>query len=261
MFAVLLMLLVGQATVELAGLDVTRLAPSAPKLLIEIDGGKLKGNPVRLAWGDNGTFFLRSAQVDVYQNEIGRNYTVQASGVDPKLIDQEPPWASYYWAWKSASAAPGLPELRFDIETRQQNKTATGSTGQDFGGAGGGTANPNRSDPTANQIAKDYGSMQRIVTTTVRLKGQLISEVQNARVVPGLTFGWAPAPMGALAFVDAKKHLVVIDREGRKMEIAGVNDALLPAWSPDGKQIAFLQKKSGKKYALMVVDVESKEQH
>lgn len=241
----------GQAPAGEAG----RLAASDPKVVLEIDAGRLKGGPIRLAWSDDGSFFLRSAQMDIYQNELARNFLLPASGGAPVQVDQEPPWAAQYWTWKSGYSAPGLPSLRFDIETRQENKTATGSTGQDFGGAGGGTANPNRSDPTSNQIAKDLGSMQRITTTTIRLKGRLVEEAQNRRLVPGVNFGWAPAPIAALAFVNPKKHLAVVDREGRTFEVEGTRDVLLPAWSPDGRKIAFLQKIDRKKYALTVVDI------
>jgi Tol biopolymer transport system component len=77
----------------------------------------------------------------------------------------------------------------------------------------------------------------------------------NKPVVPGLTFGWAPSPMGVLAFVDDKKRLVLIDRVGHKLEVPGATDVLLPAWSPDGTRIAYLQKKGKKAYTLNVIEV------
>jgi Tol biopolymer transport system component len=97
--------------------------------------------------------------------------------------------------------------------------------------------------------------MQRIATTTVRFKGQTIAEVQNRPLSPGTTFSWAPAPKGALAFVNQKKRLVILDREGRKVEVPGTADVFLPAWSPDGSKIAYLQKIEKKKYALTVLEI------
>lgn len=239
---------------QAATFDSSKAVLSQPKVITEIDAGKLKGELVRLAWGDDGSFFLRSAEMDRFQNELGKNFLIAPGGALTQVAE-EPAWAALYWAWKAGFAAPGAPDFRFDVETREQNKTATGSTGQDFGGAGGGTANPNRSDPSANQIAKDLGSMQKIVTTTVRLKGELIAEVQNRRLVPGTTFSWAPAPYAALAFVNSRKRLVILDRQGRKLEVPGTGDVLLPAWSQDGSQIAYLQKIDKKKYALTVVEI------
>jgi hypothetical protein len=258
MLIVLLLWLVGQpaaqSAAQPAAIDTAQLTLSAPTAIVEIDGGKLKGSPIRLSWGDN-TFFLRSASSDKFGNELGRNYLIPAAGGALVVTDEEPPWALIYWGWKAGGAAPGVADLRFEVERQEKNKTTTGSTGQDFGGAGGGTANPNRSDPSQSQISKDLGSMQRIVTTTVRLKGQVIFEVQNKPIMPGLMFSWAPAPLGALAYADDKGRLVIMDRLGHKIEVPGTSGVVLPAWSPDGKRIAYLQKKEKKKYALTVVEV------
>ena len=144
-----------------------------------------------------------------------------------------------------------MPGLRFDVSSQQENKTATGSTKE-----APGVPNPFRSDPTSSQIQADVASMQRVTTTTVRLKGELIAEVKNEPLSPGLTFGWGPSSSGLLAFADSKRRLVVVDREGNRAEVAGAAEVVLPAWSPDGKRIAYLQKKGGKKYTLMVVDVQ-----
>jgi hypothetical protein len=195
--------------------------------------------------------FLRWAETDRWGNERAKNYLVRPGGGALAPVNEQPDWVASYWAWKSGFAAPGVPDLRFEVESREQTKLATGSTTE-----APGVANPNRSDPTMSQPAKDYASMQKIVTTTVKLKGRLIVEAQNEAVVPGLTFGWAPAPMGVLAYADAKCRLAMVDREGRRLEVAGTRDVILPAWSPDGKRIACLVRQDKKKYLLSVMSVD-----
>jgi hypothetical protein len=246
---VLAVLAVAGGDPQTSGLDCARVVLSAPASVAEIDGSKLKGSLVRLAWGTDGSFFVRSAETDRYQNELGRNFLVAPGGALTQ-VPEEPAWAAMYWAWKAGFSAPGAPDFRFDVDTREQNKTATGSTSE-----AAGVQNPNRSDPTASPIAKDVASMQKVVTTTLRLKGEQIVQVQNARLVPGTTFSWAPAPAAALAFVNGRKRLVIMDRAGRKLEVPGTGDVLLPAWSPDGGRIAWIQKFEKKKYAIMAVEV------
>jgi len=252
MLTMVVLALVGQMA---AGVfDATTAKVSAPAALTQIESGKLKGNPLRLAWGDQGQLFLRSAETDKWGNERGRNYVLSLD--KPALVqaEEQPAWAALYWNWKSGISAPGVPVMRFDIETREQSKTATGST-QEGGSGSYSFDNPNKSDPSQSQIAKDVASMQKIITTTVKLKGQLIVESQNMSVPPGTTFGWAPSGLGALAYADSKKKLVLVDREGRKFEVPNTEDVLLPAWSPDGTRIAYLQRKDRKTYILNIVTV------
>jgi hypothetical protein len=251
MFSILVLAIVAAAAAgqQAAPFDSSKAVLSAPKVLAQIDASKLKGSVIRLAWGDGGSFFLRSAEMDKFQNELGKNFLVAPGGAMTP-VTEEPSWAALYWSWKAGFSAPGAPDFRFDVETREQNKTATGSTSE-----AAGVENPNRSDPSASQVAKDFASMQKVVTTTVRLKGELIVELQNQRLVPGVTFSWAPAPQAALAYVNSRKRLVIIDRQGRKIEVPGTGDVLLPAWSPDGTKIAWLQKLEKKKYALMALEV------
>jgi len=89
---------------------------------------------------------------------------------------------------------------------------------------------------------------QQIVT--LRFKGQVVGEWTDEVPAPGARLGWAPAPMAMLAYVDADGRLFLLDGEGRKAPVPGVAHALLPAWSPDGKRLWSLQKKSRTVYLL-----------
>jgi hypothetical protein len=49
--------------------------------------------------------------------------------------------------------------------------------------------------------------------------------------------------------------VVIMDDQGKKVEIDGAEGALLPAWSPDGTRLAWLQRDGRKKYKLYVAAV------
>jgi hypothetical protein len=115
-----------------------------------------------------------------------------------------------------------------------------------------------RADPSQSQVTTDLASVQQTATITARLKGTVVAQSVNKPMVPGATWGWAPAPLGGLAFVDAKKRLVLIDRAGKTLDVAGTTDVMLPAWSQDGKRIAFLQRKGRKNFVLSVVELEAR---
>jgi Tol biopolymer transport system component len=46
-----------------------------------------------------------------------------------------------------------------------------------------------------------------------------------------------------------------MDYEGRKQEIASSKAAFLPAWSDDGRRLAYLEKTGKNKAVLRIVDV------
>jgi hypothetical protein len=229
--------------------DAARASLSTPRALIDIDMGRLKGEPAKLAISDQGVVFLRTVERDTWGNERGRNYLLNLETGKAEAVAEEPPWAMLYWSWKAGIAAPGLPALKLDVEVVQGGSLATGS-------ATGGSGSPYQSDPSQTQAGKDWSSYQKVVTTTLKLRGVQVWQGKNVPFAPGLTFGWAPAPLAALAFVDDKKRLTLVDGNQRLRQVAGATDALLPAWTPDATRILYLQKKGGKKFALMAVDVQ-----
>ena len=257
MLAVLLLAMLGQdGPADLPQVsDVARLTLSAPKALVELDTSKLQGDPARLAWRPNGDLYVKMAQLDRWANERSKHYMLPIADraappvpLTPTAIDNEPAWASSYWLWKSSLFAPGVPGLQLELEVRNEIKTAVGTVRD-------GGYSQSRADPSRPQIESDVASAQNVKTTTLKLKRQIVAEAVNTNLVPGVSFGWAPAPMGVLAYVDAKKRLTLIDRQGRTRQVKGAANALLPAWSSDGTRLAFLQKKDKNKYAVMVVDV------
>jgi hypothetical protein len=92
-------------------------------------------------------------------------------------------------------------------------------------------------------------------TLAFRLLGEKIGEFVNTTPIPGLTFGWGPERSGVIAYVDHDGRVMVMDQKKQKTSIAGTKDAILPAWSADGAQLAWAQKTARKKYVLMIAPV------
>jgi hypothetical protein len=92
----------------------------------------------------------------------------------------------------------------------------------------------------------------------LKIKNELIGEWVNEPVIPGSNYTWAPKPLRLIAYARrGGGPLVVLDELGRKQELKGAQSAVLPAWSDDGRRIAWLEKNGKKKYALMIGDVSS----
>src|SRR5262249_28494224 len=154
----------------------------------------------------------------------------------PQAVDAEPQWAVTYWNWKSSRSVPGHGEMVIEVATKNDlNQIPTQSLHEKGKGteAGGG------------QIATRGAAEASIGATTVRtllLKREVIGESVEAPLVPGLTFGWSPEPLHAVAYVPHNRHLMLMDvLSGAKQEVPSTADVLLPAWSPDGSKIIFLQ--------------------
>jgi hypothetical protein len=229
--------------------------------VIEVDTGKLKGDMWRLAWSTDGQqFYLESVERDRAGNiKALHHYLVSRGDKSPKAVDETPAWANAYWTWKSAQSAPGLPALKIEVE--QQRKRVSGTSipmggdlakgGIDGSGAPGGGAT---GFGTADALSAAQQS-QMMNVYTLRLKGEVVGEFVNAPAVPGLTFGWGPQGTGLIAFVDRDGHVVVMDEQGHKQQIESSKAALLPAWSSDAKQLAYLERTGKNKAVLRTLDV------
>ncbi|MEW5982653.1 MAG: hypothetical protein AB1806_09815 [Acidobacteriota bacterium] len=241
-------------------IDAASLTLSAPTAIVEIDVGKLKGDLVRLSWSPDGTqFYLQTSETDRRFNTRLRHFVLGLDGQPPKGTAQEPTWASLYWSKKSSQIAPGVPSLKIEVEQQRKLVSATSNP------AGGSLARgdlPGSTTAAGTQTgmgledaarAAEQGQMANIVT--LRLKGQVIGEFVNAPAIPGLTFSWGPAGTGLVAFADPDGRIVIMDGQGRVHKLSGPKSASLPAWTADGKRLAYLEKTGRNKFTLHVVDV------
>src|SRR5262249_45305963 len=136
---------------------------------------------------------------------------------------------------------------------RRETKRSTAPTGGSL--ARGGVADP-ATGTTAADVAAAADQTQVLVIYALKVKNETLGEWVNEAVVPGVTFGWAPAPLRLPAFVKRDGGpIVVLDEAGRKRELTATKSAFFPAWSSDGKRIAWLERKDKKKYQLTVADI------
>jgi hypothetical protein len=231
---------------------------SEPHVVGQIDVGKLKGEPTQLAWSPDGTkFFLQTSERDsqaMIKNP--RFYVLSATDAKPETVNGAPDWAAEYWRWKADKSAPGSPAFSIDIKREERTATATSAP---MGGSlarGGASGSPN-AGTTVDDVVTRAIQLQKQQVITLTLKNEVVGEFVNTQFLPGYTFGWAPQPLGLIAYRSPAGRLNIMDEQGRKQEVANTKDVLLPAWSADGSHIAFLQKSGKNKYALVVVDVKS----
>jgi hypothetical protein len=173
----------------------------------------------------------------------------------PRQVPARPDWAAVYWTWKSAQAAPGQAALKIELETQKGLSTATSLP---MGGelARGGADSSGAAGASIDAMLDAARQSQNATTYRMRLKGEIVGEWVNHRIMPGYTFGWAPLPPGGIAF--AKKSggkLIFMDADGRTKEIDGTKNVVLPAWSPDGARIAWLESRGRTKYGVIVATV------
>lgn len=230
---------------------------SDPVTVAELDMDKLKGQPSRLAWSKDGA----QVYVQTMEGSFGqpgqkhRHYLVNVADGSRKDLQVEPDWAAAYWTAKSGQSAPDGPPLTIELkqETRTEKTVSTPMGGAlARGGTGGDTGTG------AGDVVSAAYNQQAVPVNTMVLRGTAIGQFVNSVIVPGLTFGWGPKGTKVIAFADPKNgRVVVLDDKGDKREVAGTKDAILPAWSEDARQIAWLQKDGKKNYVLHIARVEA----
>jgi hypothetical protein len=225
--------------------------------LAQLDMGKLKGEPSRLAWSPDGSqIYLQTLEGGFGRANVKlRHYVFNLANGAKEDLQVEPEWASKYWTAKSGQTSPDGPLLKIELKTEQRREQTTSvPRGGDL--ARGGTS-IDTGTSVGDGVAAAYNS-QATAVHLMLLKGETVGEFVNSVIVPGLTFGWGPQGSRLIAFAAQKTgRVIVMDEQGAKQEVAGSQDAILPAWSADGGRLAWLQKEGRGKFVLQVARVSS----
>lgn len=252
---VLMILTAAAVAAAQSPLEVGRISFSSPQPVVELDMGRMKGQPSRLAWSPDGSqLYVQTVEGWFPQPTAVHHYVLNASGGAPKGVQAEPEWVSPYWTGKSNQASPDVPGFKIALESEQKREQTTSvPRGGDLA-RGGTTVAIGSSSDDATTAA--YNS-QMIAIHTMKLNGETIGRFVNSVIVPGLTFAWGPEGSKVIAYAaeDGGK-VIVMSADGTKQEVAGTKDALLPAWSPDGSRLAWLQKDGRRKFLVKVTQVD-----
>lgn len=250
--------LAGQAAAARQPLDVDRLDLSAPVTLVSVDAGQAPGYPVRLAWSlDGRSLYLQLVKRDRWGNERVWHLEIGPPDRQFRPLEREPAWVARYWAWKSALSVPGDIGFAISLETRVERKTATGSgAGGAIGQNSGDPYGPGSElGPQGQAMMQSAMQAQNVTTTTLKLKSQLLAEFINTPVVPGLTYGWAPGGTAVIAYSSSKRRLVIMNSKGRRRDVPGTKDVLLPAWSEDGSHLAWVERSRQGALVVKTLDI------
>src|SRR4029453_8939128 len=108
-----------------------------------------------------------------------------------------------------------------------------------------------RTDARSTQFERHL--RDRSVAEAARRRSRLFP--QRGRLRRDHVRGGTTWERGDRFFRCKKGRLSFFDRQKRKKAVPGTKDALLPAWSPDGHRVAYLQKDSRRVYRVMVMSV------
>jgi hypothetical protein len=196
----------------------------------DIDGGILS----EITW-DNGALLLQGVMANPDGSLSGRYLLVPAQGTELRKLTAHTDASEKYWERKARRTSPtGLGSIT----------SATDSKMPMYGIA---------SLETRMGDAHNMGGMQKKLIFRL---GRLVMHERTDGREPydGEFWGWSPAELNRVAYVDGSGDLWIARADGRDAQRILKGDFTLPAWSDDGKAIAVAERKDGgRKWDISVI--------
>jgi len=196
----------------------------------DIDGGIL----AEITW-DNGALLLQGVMANPDGTLSGRYLLVPAQGTELRKLKAHTDASEKYWERKARRTSPtGL-------------GTITSATDSKMPMYGIGGLETRMGD------AHNMGGMQKKLVFNL---GRLVLHERTDGREPydGEFWGWSPAELNRVAYVDGKGDLWVARADGRDAQRILKGQFSLPAWSDDGKAIAVAERKdNGRQWDISVI--------
>ena len=196
----------------------------------DMDGGIL----AEITW-DNGALLLQGVMANPDGTLSGRYLLVPAQGTELRRLKAHTDASEKYWERKARRTSPtGL-------------GTITSATDSKMPMYGIGGLETRMGD------AHNMGGMQKKLVFNL---GRLVLHERTDGREPydGEFWGWSPADLNRVAYVDGKGDLWVARADGRDAQRILKGEFTLPAWSDDGKAIAVAERKdNGRRWDISVI--------
>ena len=196
-------------------------------------------HPVMLSWSpDNSTLFvyaeLLSQIAEKSVRVLGKaDFSIPATGGEFKEEKERPAWVKEYWDRKSALVSSDGAQVKKEASSRMEEvyTLAGKEIGRPwyshFGSQAAMDKHLNRSSALRSRLSRG-GAVQTEKAPKVDI------------FYPGMTYSWSPPGGNAIVYYDDFKVYVMSD-EGKEKKTIASGDLYLPAWSNDGKKVAFIR--------------------
>lgn len=244
-------------------LKVGSITATAPRTVAEFETRDVKGEPIRLLWSEDGKeLYLQTTEKERGRvNVLTSHHVFSADSGKMKKVDGEPAWAKAAWAAKSDRSAPDKPSFMIDVGSEKRvARGVSAPMGGDMargGLEGSGTAGGSAGGTSSDEAIGVAQGSQGVTVLSLKLGGKVIGEFVNTAIVPGTTFGWGPKGTKAIAYSNpGNGRIVIMDVDGKTQELDATGDTLLPVFSSDGEQLAWLRKVGRNKYQLQITTLD-----